>query len=79
MNESEDQGGGEESFAHKSGAKVSERYDAFAASARFAALNEQQKRRTWNAISFFTRYSANYFGLAPEDWTSHSLEECCGG
>src|SRR5713101_7344960 len=58
-------------------ARVGKWFDAFALSSGFESLSQAQQRKAGSIANFFTEYSYNYQGLAPEEWTPGAVVECC--
>src|SRR6266536_3374425 len=68
-------------FSEKELASIHDRvegwYNEFAKSPAFAALPESHQRKAGPIASYFADYSFRYLGLAPAEWSSDAVGECC--
>ncbi len=52
-------------------------FDGFRASAHFERLSEAHRKRAWGVIDLFARYSVDYTGESPGQWSAGGVRKCC--
>ena len=57
--------------------RVGEWFEAFVASPEYQRLTDVQKDEASGVVQFFTEYSFNHLGAAPERWNRKVVVECC--